>query len=158
MDSNRSETAEYIELLTKYAETYLKNRDDLNILTDKVLEMNDGDLAKVKKSVFYVKTIHLAAERELTSYREERLENEKRLNQAGVGYDWIVNHVTSDIETKFRGQPTIIQELKKMQNSVKVTLRARATVFIKELDTMLVFHISIRNSAMFFFGKHNSFF
>ena len=132
MDSNRSETAEYIELHTKYAETYLKNRDDLNCLTDEILEMNDGDLAKVKKSVFYAKTIHLAAERELISYRQERLENEKRLNQASVGYDWLVNHMPSDIEMKFRGQPTIIQELKKKQNSAKITLRARATLFIKE--------------------------
>ena len=150
MDSNRTETAEFIRLHTEYAETYLKNRDDLNILTDKVLEMNDGDLAKVKKSVFYSQTIFLAAERELNSYREQRLENEKKLNQAGVGYDWIVHHVASDIETKFRGQPTIIQELKKMQNSAKVTLRARATVFIKELDTMLVFNNNIHSSAKFF--------
>ena len=150
MESNRKETAEFIRLHTEYAETYLKNRDDLNTLTDTILEMNDGDLAQVKKSVFYNKTILLAAERELTLYREQRLENEKRLNQAGVGYDWIVHHVPSDIETKFRGQPTIIQELKKMQNSVKVTLKARATVFIKELDSMLVFHINIHSFAKYF--------
>ena len=59
MDSNRSETAEYIQLHTKYAETYLKNRDDLHILTDKVLEMYDGDLAQVKKSVSTIKQYSL---------------------------------------------------------------------------------------------------
>ena len=87
---------------------------------DQVLDLNNGDLAQVKKRVFYNKTVLLAAEKALISYREERLENERRLSHAGVGYDWIVNHMPSEIETKFRGQPTIIQELKKMQNSAKI--------------------------------------
>ena len=78
---------------------------------DQVLDLNNGDLAQA---------VLLAAEKALISYREERLENERRLNHAGVGYDLIVNHMPSEIETKFRGQPTIIQELKKMQNSVEI--------------------------------------
>ena len=152
MNSGRAETADLIRIHSEYAQSYHRNADDLHILLDKVLELNNGDLQRVRKGVFYEETLKIAAEKALVLYREERKENEKRLNDAGVGYDWIVKHLPNEIETKFRGQPTIIQELKKMQNSVKVTLRARATVFIKELDTMLVFYINIRNSAMFFFG------
>ena len=91
-------------------------------------------------------------------YREERQDNEKKLNGAGVSYDWIVKHLPNEIETMFRGQPTVINELKKMQNSAKQTLKARATSFTKELDTMLVFHNNIHTSPIFFFGKLHLFF
>ena len=120
MNSGRPETEDIIRIHSEYAQSYHRKADDLHILLDKVLELNNGDLDMVRKSVFYDETVKIAAEKALISYREEWLESERRLNHAGVGYDWIVNHMPSQIETKFRGQPTIIQELKKMQNSAEI--------------------------------------
>jgi hypothetical protein len=148
MNSVRAETEEIIRIHSEYAQSYHRNADDLHTLLDKVLDLNDGDHEKVKKSSFYEETLKIAAEKALVLYREERQDNEKKLNGAGVGYDWIVKHLPNEIETKFRGQPTVINELKKMQNSAKQTLKARAMNFTKELDTMLVFHNNIHTSPI----------
>ena len=132
MNSGRPETEDIIRIHSEYAQSYHRNEDDLHILLDKVLELNNGDLERVRKGVFYEETLKIAAEKALVLYREERQDNERKLNGAGVGYDWIVKHLPNEIETLFRGQPTVINELKKMQNSAKQTLKARGISFTKE--------------------------
>ena len=138
MDLTSGESAESIAVQNRLAQYYNAQKDNLDKVMDEILEFHGGEVAKVKRGVFYREAKTLAAQKELTLYMDGRNEKKEILHRLGVDYSWLTSIVPSDIESKFKGMVTIIQDLKKIRLSALHTLNVKAKIFDADLERLLV--------------------